>query len=481
MENEAPAYIPVKFTTPARVLSLSQRADLDKNLPFDVDELMALAKKRAKNPARFDSIQPYFWLDQMSSDQIDSYWTRMQESTLRNFGQHATDGVSFQYSHDWKRLGLGYSLKGMFEAIAGRTPESIDPVAAFSQRALGYFFTVPGIKMNSEMSTDDFIIAVDTGVLQDVSVGFYAEKMTCSICGGDMFSGWFGGIYGRCDHYPGITYEDPLQGGDGKRYGGLMLCYAWVHNGRLSEVSQVYDGATPGAGHLKAEIFAKEGALDGRTTRMLEAHYRIKLPGGAIVQTMPGAPGQGRSLDMDEDKDKERKPTEGANPPANPEQRAPEPRVSIRMDDDEDEVEQADDLEATDGERVLLTELQARFGADGITLAPTVRATIIGLCERLLELKGEAKVGRQYAKELREDAKRSGVAALGDKWDETRHMSLLNSLSIEDVRTMKESWDQIAAAKFPDGRKSTDQNGEIARENEPEGERIVIVESGPRL
>jgi len=63
--------------------------------------------------------------------------------------------------------------------------------------------------------------------------------------------------------------------GEGKR---TQVCTARIENAELVEVSAVYDGATPGAAIVKAEMAAERGRLSPAEYEMLETQYRIRLP-----------------------------------------------------------------------------------------------------------------------------------------------------------------------------------------------------------
>lgn len=273
--NAPKGHIPFKFCLPAKVMrSAPVRAATD---PVETAEdrerwaksLLNKAKKHATDPAVLDETPPFFWQSEISNDRQDSYFTRMKARTLRSFAKNARDGVSFQYSHDWKKLGLGQSIGGKYEELKGGDP---DGLTSANMRTVADFYTMPGMKMNADMDTDSFILGVRSGVLRDVSVGFYAERMTCGVCGKDMIL-WWGYNFGECTHVPGVEYDDD---------NGKGVAYAWIENGILTEVSQVYDGATPGAGHLKAYSLAESGTVDGARIRMMERQLRMKLPNGAM-------------------------------------------------------------------------------------------------------------------------------------------------------------------------------------------------------
>ena len=426
---------------------------------FSPDALMDRLRSTIPNAKRLDTNPPFFWRSEISNDRLDSYYTRMAETTLRSFVDGATNGVSFQYSHDWKKLGLGKSLDGHFDAVKKRADKD---GSATSMRALVDFYTVPGLRMNDQMGTDDFILGVETGLLFDVSVGFYAGRITCNICDGEMFNGWFG-LMGSCDHFPGDTY--PVLDKAGEPTGETQLCYAWIHDGTLSEVSQVYDGATPSAGHLKAELWANANRADARQIRSLEALYRVKLPGGAFVV---------RGTERDDMKVRATADVREGDPTPKADDvevvevdPTPETIEIDGTDPDATVAPVADDGTATpdetEDERAMLDDLQSTYGARGITLAPTARGTIEFLAEEVLRrgeritaLTIDAKAGAAYRKKLMADGVRDGTAALGDGFDEAMYRDVFADLSIEKLESMVAGFTKLANERFPTGRKTTE-------------------------
>ena len=133
-------------------------------------------------------------------------------------------------------------------------------------RVLADFYTIPGMK-TGQMSTDDFILGMRSGIISDVSVGFYGGDFRCSLCGLDYWRG--------CRHIAGETYERRDEQGE---VIGKERAFVWIDDAHLSEVSAVYDGATPGAAILKAQQESEAGRLSPQHARLIEARYRIKLP-----------------------------------------------------------------------------------------------------------------------------------------------------------------------------------------------------------
>lgn len=221
------------------------------------------------------------WSAEISSDRLDAYFTHMSESTLRNFAEDASAGVTFLDSHNSRQLGYGQSLAGVFQVDNG------------TSRTLADFYTVPGINFGSGLtyqSTDDFIRALQARLVRDVSVGFYGGDMICDICGNSLYD------WRNCTHWPGIEYATGEQGAQ------TVTATFQIVEARLAEVSAVYDGATPGAMILRAQEMAAAGLLEPETARRLETKYRIKLPAGVrtFVVSKPAATSPERSGVMDE-------------------------------------------------------------------------------------------------------------------------------------------------------------------------------------
>ncbi len=216
--------------------------------------------------ADLGGVSPFFFPAEISSDRLDSHFTHMLDSTLKNFAAESEVGVSFLDSHVHRRLGLGYTLTGTYEKVNGVT------------RVVSDVYTVPGIGLGdgSYASTDDFIRALRARLVRKVSVGFHGGDMICDICGNSFWD------WRACKHWPGRKYivnGDNGDNGDGEE----VVSTFGIDDAHLAEVSAVYEGSTPGAMILRAKGMAEAGLLDGEEIRRLEVQYRIKLPTGQRV------------------------------------------------------------------------------------------------------------------------------------------------------------------------------------------------------
>jgi len=234
----------------------------------DMAAMMDMLKGKMHDPAMLDNMTPFFWSAEISNGNVDSYFTHMLPSTLTNFANDASNGVSFLNSHRHNELPLGRSLRGVYE----------------QDRVVADFYTMPGLNLNG-VTTDDFITGIKTGLLSDVSVGFAGGSHFCDICRMDYRS-W------DCPHVAGMKYD--IQGG------GQVTATVSVDNARLCEVSAVFDGATPDATILKATRMIEAGELKPDAVRMLEARYRMSF---ATKRSFPGVDlGERKSKAMDLEK-----------------------------------------------------------------------------------------------------------------------------------------------------------------------------------
>ena len=358
------------------------------------DELRAQAiAARALDETSIEGEDPYFFSAEVSNNRLDSHYTRMAESSLRNYADDANSGVSFLYSHDPCEL-IGRSIGGKFVGAQG------NGVA----RVTADFFALPNLQLGAVQS-DQVIRAMKTSVLRDVSIGFYGGELICSICGRDILRDW------DCWHYPGFTYEV-----EGDKQVKEETCTADVENARLAECSGVYKGSTPGASItrgvvvVKAEREAEAGRIKPETRHLIETRYRIHLPEKRVA--VPGHKEQA----MPEPKPEE-KPTEQ-------ETRAAQPEIKV------------EDV------RAILSDAGLKEGE----LLPNLRT-----------LAEQAKDGRAYREVLIDEAIKEGVRANGAEFKVDEYKRTLQGLPIETVRTMKDDWARIASANIKGGRQTTDE------------------------
>lgn len=386
--------------------------------------LLEMAKNSgAFDPAIFDEMPPFFWSAEISNDQVDAYSTWMMDSTLTNFAEDCRTGVAFLNSHEHDELPFGRSLNGVFEIGGDR------------KRVVSDFFTLPGVKLG-DVETDNFITGVRAGIIKDVSVGFYGGNWWCDVCGGNYQR------YDSCQHFAGQKIETQ---------NGIITVTVGIDGARLSEVSAVYDGATPDATILKARYMAEHGELDPKVRATIENRYRVRLP---EVKTFAIHPVelQRSNTDLGEKMDFEKVVSDV--------------RAALNIAADADVVgavtsiaDQAQRLRSVEADRDALT---------GKLETEQQRAT--ELDAKVKELEPLAEDGRAYREDLVTEALSEGVRAYGEKFDADTYRSLLANAPLATVKRMKADWQTIGDKAFPGGRKSADK-AENAKQ--PEAKRVI--------
>ena len=218
-----------------------------------------------------------YYRARISSDQLDSHYSTMDISTLANFADEAAKGVAVLDSHNHRTVGIGRSVSG--ELIEGEV---------FSD-----FYILKDLELNNQSfrNSNSFIKAVDSKMLQDVSVGFYGHKERCNTCGKDLWGG-------ECTHWPGLDYEVGEEGD--KR---IETCTTTIIDGHLSEFSLVYDGALEGAEivdmteKIKAKAERTASKLNTRQKQHVTDTYKFDFDGIKRSGDSPQDPPKKKSSD----------------------------------------------------------------------------------------------------------------------------------------------------------------------------------------
>lgn len=414
-------------------IHLAARVPLAPEVTLDTTKLLAKAKRLAADDTVFDELDPFFWAVRISTNVVDFYRTRMHASTLRRFARNLGDGVSYQNSHDTSELGFGQSLTGRY---IEHDDQPADKEGILPASTIGEFFSLRGLNLNG-VSTDDLLNAMRSGVVRDVSVGFFAEDIRCSICEEQMFFGWFGGLYGRCDHVPGMTYEVD----NAKRE-----AYAWVHDGELVEVSQVYDGATPGASVLKAELMARSGKLDDRARRTLELRYHRALP--TPDRSWSGSRVEGSDAVGTTKRDKIETPDKEVIEVTSAAVEEPVPNVAEETTIEEPAAGSA----TTTSEPAVSTDdplagERARLAPQGIHLGRSATAAVRTLGDEVIRLRAEtqrlaplADLGGQYRADLIDGAVKEGVRARASRFKAEEWRTRMESMDTDTIRALRDEW-----------------------------------------
>lgn len=372
------------FAIPARVLRPSDQR---------VADLMTIIKDHhTLDPSILTERPPFLWDAEISSDLIDAYSSFMAPSTLSNFRDDAQAGVAFLPGHKHNELPFGRSFYASLE-------NTINPSRT---RVVASFYTLHGLKLNN-ISTDDLIDGLRSGILKDTSVGFHGGEQLCTLCSRSIWD-W------DCPHIPGLKYE--VKEGDVVR---VKLATYGVHNARLSEVSSVFDGATPRAEILKAEREAAEGRMRPDAVRLFEERYRVKLPAKRAFAVNPQ---RDKTMEF--------------------EQIVNQIREVLALPADADVV----------------------AGVLAVSTAPeklrTAEQQLTEARAKVTELEPLAADGRAYRDDLINEALAEGVRAYGDKFNRATYEAALKPASLDLIRQMKTDWAAVGDSRFAGGRQTVD-------------------------
>lgn len=338
-----------------------------------------------------------------SNDRLDSYQTKMHESSLNNYVRDLKNGVSLLPSHDISLSPFGRSYDGGL--LQGKEVNSD-------------WYIVRDLVLNGE-NTNDTIRAIKSGIKRDLSIGFGGEQMyyECSSCGRDLYDA-------RCDHFPGLEDER------GER------TYVWVKDATLREVSVVYKGATPGAFIHKAREYYDQGQLSSQYVERLEGAYQIRLDDGK------------RSFYISKNEN-QREELEPMNQQAR-NSLLDDIRLAVR----ENKVEKAAiyDILGEEGDPFRQPEdiaLRNELGKDFCTIAA------------IRQLKKEAQQGRRYLADVIDQAVTARVKAQGDSFNADSYRQILSlSGDIDHIKEEVDSYERQAKARFPEGRQTEPENVE---------------------
>lgn len=408
-------------------------------------------ERRVFDEAELQKFEPFMFGAEISNNRLDSHFTRMAQSTLKNFAADAQEGVAFLYSHDKAEL-VGRSMGGEFVGGQG------NGVA----RVTADFYVIPGLQLGTVQS-DQIIRAIQTLVLRDVSVGFYGGEWICSICGNDIWD------YNECRHYPGIKFEVQA---DGKTE--EVMCTADVEDARLAETSGVYKGSTPGAMIEKANRQAVEGLLKPEIRQVLERRLMIHLPEKRV--SAPGADTSREEKTMADESKNKKDAAAG--------ERAADPPAKTGATDSPPASGTAGTAGGAEGGRQVLVVTPEIASAH----QPLLRslASMIGLegegksdLERAGEIVTLARDGRQYKSDLVTEALAEGVRANGAEFNQDSYRGLLERSEVATIKLMRDDWKRQAGAKFGGGRQ-TSEAGTSTKEGEdsaPQTEAAALPDS----
>ncbi len=176
----------------------------------------------------------------LGTDMIEGFH---QDVMARHISQDA-ELIGFLFGHDTSKIPSGT----LFQSELVQVVDGEAKLTSFRPSV----YMVKDLK-TAEISTDDYIKALESGHTEAVSVGFQAGSFICGICGNDIRTF-------NCPHVPGRWYNIAPEGEPPVN----KLCTYTVHQGsvrkrNLIELSGVYAGAMPGK-RVKGEFNLPENS-----------------------------------------------------------------------------------------------------------------------------------------------------------------------------------------------------------------------------
>ena len=397
----------------------------------------------------------------ISSDDLDTHFSRMSESTLQNFAEDAENGVTVLDSHRHYTAGIGRTAAGKYE----------------EGKVYSDFYLVRDVPLGDSQSysnTNGFITMLDDGALRDISVGFYGGTEVCDICNEAIWESL------QCRHWPGSEYIIIDEETEEKT---VVTCTTTIVDARLSEISLVYDGSNEDSEITeKANRLAEQGEINTKQKLHIENRFNVRFKQGIKF------PDPDNQEEINELKNKQPDKTRVSDKGDNPMAKTVE-ELQTEVEELESQVESLRSNVATwkeKGERAGTLEtanndltsknekLEKRQSDDADTI------------ERLTQEKRDLKVevdkikpmadeGERYRKEEETLAYTEFVRMKGDELNEENKDSerakntLSNLLTIEDVRDMRKIWAENADIKYPAGRKTSD-TGDTGTDPDPDPE-----------
>lgn len=410
----------------------------------------------------------YVFHNLMIDNAVTSYYTIVHENLLRKFSIDVKKGVGLILSHDSSKLPIGRSFDStLVEEWDEETGEVLKSL-------YGDFYIALGRNTESGMTTDDIVRGIDSGTIFATSIGFSAKTMKCSICGHDIRS-W------DCPHWPGKEYIVENEEGVGE----TVTCYAIIGEdgvGELIENSLVYAGACSRASIVNE--YSKGNDSVTKNLPKLQVVEELKqIPVDASIYQFYTAGGLVLMTDSTEKRsetgmDRYKKVLTEFNIQSEDELKAKLTELSEKST----ELENKDkELLAKDKEIAKLTEDLEYYKKEVLTKNDEVselkdkitelNEEIANLTQLNEELKQNAELIEVYKKDLKDEILELGVRSQGNAFNKTLFERFLDTLSIEELKEVRESFDEEVKTKFSNVRvsqtkvKDKKKDGELYRED----------------
>ena len=208
-----------------------------------------------------------------TSDTLDTEERIVHASNFPDIVTQITTGVRILDSHKHQTNGIG-------KTVAAQVNQS---------QVDGSFYILKGAKIDGkweDMRLDDqsypttkqWIIGMKDGMIDKMSMGWYAERNVCNICQGTIYRA-------SCYHYPGETYNiTNKETGEESIIKATFTCYGIT----VVEMSLVYFGANPDARLIaKAKALAANNRLDADQIDRIESKLQTAIVSNERSYFMP--------------------------------------------------------------------------------------------------------------------------------------------------------------------------------------------------
>lgn len=395
---------------------------------------------------------------------VPNRYQRITRPALEVMAQDAQKGVSLMLNHNEGQTGVqSIPIGKVFDSRIGPGTQSGEENALYlTQYILRDDSKVDGYSKN------DIINLIESGILEDTSVGFSVpfETATCNICHNKYFSS-------GCNHWQGGRYVVNEETGE-QRTCILEINppeFSDMHAGNvmLIEDSLVFDGAysnamiqqsktggitvqtSNGLKTLKDKEEVKSdligyGTKNGLTLtykpfeekggKLMNEEVNEVLENDEVTETVAEAIEEAATEEAVEETTEEvtEEAVEQTEEAAEETENQNDAEVETAA-----EVTEEQSAEVTEAFSITESELKDNFGELKVTK------------DMLIQL---AKEGNEYKNRLIEEALQSGVRAMGNDFNKESFRKSFELMSTTDILNTKESFEQSVKAKFGNGRVS---------------------------
>jgi len=387
----------------------------------------------------------YVFSNMMIDNAVTSYYTIIHENLLRKFSADVRKGVGLLLSHDSSKLPVGRSFEAtLVEDWNEETGESLKSL-------YGDFYIALGRNTESGMTTDDIANGIDSGTIFATSIGFSAKTMKCSICGHDIRS-W------DCHHWPGKEYI--IENDEG--VGETKTCYAIIGEdgvGELVENSLVYAGACSRARIINEYSRTNDSIADNmpklqvveelKEIPMDASIYQFYTAGGLVIMT------DSKEKRSETSMDKFKKILTEFNIQTDDELKAKlteYSKQSIELESKDKELLAKDEeIEKLNKEVNGYKEELSAKNDEVAKLKEEVNELtdkVTNLTKLNEELKENEELIETYKKDLKDEVIELGIRSQGNAFNKTLFEKFLDTLSIDELKEVREGFNDEVANKF---------------------------------